>query len=71
MIVVRVERPHKWQWIDLWLYNSFIKLERVDFFPPAAGPEIELSFDTHLNERVMRREIEKAGLNVLAIRTDK
>jgi len=40
----------------------------VDFCPPAAGPEIELTVSGSLDERASQAAVEAAGFSVLAIR---
>lgn len=66
---VRIERPRFWTWIE-----GLPGIIAIDMFPPASGPEIEVTFGTHeratsgADEDYIRAECERMGLNVLKTR---
>lgn len=74
MIDIRIERPRSLDVIDGLLPHGLVA---IDFNPPAAGPEIELTFappepgpDAETFETFIRGAVEKlTGGSVLACRT--
>jgi hypothetical protein len=72
---LRVANDERWIDAVLDLYISHkIALCGIDPHPPAAGPEVEISIlalatSAELAERYGRRQFERAGLHVLAVRS--
>jgi hypothetical protein len=56
---IRIERPRDWHWV-----GSLPGLMAIDLYPPASGPEIELTFGTMegaeaVSEQFLREEVER------------
>lgn len=69
-IDLRIERPVNWGWMTGLAENEY--LARIDFKPPASGPEVELTFeapDGAIDLDELRSQVEFCSARpVLAIR---